>query len=480
MGIHDDARDAVPASTMVTRRRFVASGALTLGLVALRPSAGLAQAPLAVRQDVGTLDRNHSILQSYTKAVQVMSSRPASDPTGWQAQARIHQDFCPHSNWFFLPWHRAYLHRFEQICREASGDKNFALPYWNWTRDPQIPSAFWGSGNALNHPRDIGRDFSMPAEFVGKTVVEDRILHLPDFEVFASRKAARQRDRTGAGELESTPHNNVHDIVGADMGTYLSPLDPIFWLHHANIDRLWAQWNDNGFPNTTDPDWLTFKFPQNFVTPDRTKVDGAVSDVLTTHMLGYRYDTQTEGPRSLARNSTRFAPVANLVASGTNSVPARPRVPLDVKLDAGKSILEKYNAVARPLMASPSPERARAAASTAVRLTIDQVSPPKNPAAVFVRVFVNCDYLSVSTPINDPHYVATFGFFRPAGGHGDHTDGAFVFDLTRALEKLQRAGSAPLENLRVQLLALPRKPASESDVEVLAKRIQVSVVAAQQ
>ena len=52
--------------------------------------------------------------------------------------------------------------------------------------------------------------------------------------------------------LEGSPHNDGHVVVGAGnghMGNGMSPLDPIFWLHHCNIDRLWAQWQDAG--NTT-------------------------------------------------------------------------------------------------------------------------------------------------------------------------------------------------------------------------------------
>jgi hypothetical protein len=47
---------------------------------------------------------------------------------------------------------------------------------------------------------------------------------------------------TGQGILESQPHNNVHGAVGGFMGAFLSPVDPIFFLHHANIDRLWDVW----------------------------------------------------------------------------------------------------------------------------------------------------------------------------------------------------------------------------------------------
>ena len=41
----------------------------------------------------------------------------------------------------------------------------------------------------------------------------------------------------------TSPHNTVHGWVGGQMGNYCSPADPIFWMHHAMIDRLCVQAN---------------------------------------------------------------------------------------------------------------------------------------------------------------------------------------------------------------------------------------------
>ena len=50
--------------------------------------------------------------------------------------------------------------------------------------------------------------------------------------------------------LESNPHNQVHVDVGGDSpdgriwglmsDPGLAALDPIFYMHHSNIDRMWA------------------------------------------------------------------------------------------------------------------------------------------------------------------------------------------------------------------------------------------------
>ena len=55
----------------------------------------------------------------------------------------VHVLDCPHGNWWFLPWHRAYLGWFERICRELSGNQDFVLPYWDWTATPRVPAVMF-------------------------------------------------------------------------------------------------------------------------------------------------------------------------------------------------------------------------------------------------------------------------------------------------------------------------------------------------
>ncbi|WP_254772641.1 tyrosinase family protein [Nitrosospira multiformis] len=77
-----------------------------------------------------------------------------------------------------------------------------------------------------------------------------------DFLTFASPKTLGHSALTGFGVLEGQPHNRVHNCVGGIftdpkgnttnnggfMQANLSPVDPLFFLHHANIDRLWDVW----------------------------------------------------------------------------------------------------------------------------------------------------------------------------------------------------------------------------------------------
>src|SRR5262249_62127928 len=119
--------------------------------------------------------------------------------------------------------------RFEEICRKLTGNAHFALPYWNWTENPAVPDVFYASEDILNDPTKIlPKGTPISAEFVAHSVLEG-ILSEPNFQIFGSGAAAGQQDEGGQGPLEATPHNHVHTSIGGDMGTFMSPLDPIFW-----------------------------------------------------------------------------------------------------------------------------------------------------------------------------------------------------------------------------------------------------------
>src|ERR1700674_2254856 len=82
-------------------------------------------------------------LASYAKGVEAMLKLPADHPQNWFRNAFIHLMDCPHGNWWFYVWHRAYLGYFEQTIRNLSGDNTFAMPYWDWTTLPQIPDSMF-------------------------------------------------------------------------------------------------------------------------------------------------------------------------------------------------------------------------------------------------------------------------------------------------------------------------------------------------
>jgi hypothetical protein len=269
---------------------------------------------------------------AYAQAVADMQSRPTNDPTSWTFQAGMHGSYsapppgaawnqCQHASWFFLSWHRMYLYWFERIVRASvikllgHSHKHWALPYWNYSkgfpsntlppafRQPNLPG---GAPNALYVP-DPGRNtFPAPGINGGAQVPPSATDFSGAFAYtnftpppppgFGGGKHAPIHFGTATGALESVPHNVIHGLVGGSglMGDpNRAAQDPIFWLHHANIDRLWSHWLESGGGRTdpSDPTWLTPSF--TFYDETGATVTMTSQDVLdTVHQLEYRYEDE--------------------------------------------------------------------------------------------------------------------------------------------------------------------------------------------
>jgi hypothetical protein len=287
----DENRTSIP-----TRRQFLTgAGAIAGGLLVARtPAAAAVAAPEApapeaapaflryglgtqqavTRYDVTTFTPGSQQLASLQRGVAAMKARPSSDPTSWAAQANVHAVFCDnppagitrvHYSWRFLPWHRAYLYYFEKIVRAASGDPTLSLPYWNWSTNLQIPSQYWGTSNPLFDPR---RTKGPNDRLDPRNTAIANLLRITSFPPFGG-----EEPEGNAGALEVGPHNYVHGWIGGDMGRFsTAALDPVFWAHHANVDRVWYLWNREGNANPGGS-WLTTSYP--FYDIDR----GAMVDV---------------------------------------------------------------------------------------------------------------------------------------------------------------------------------------------------------
>jgi hypothetical protein len=482
------------------RRSFVKRAGLLAGTAWLVANPeGRADAPaVRIRPEINTLDPNGPEVATLKKAVAELERRSRAnmaDPTGWVAQARIHFDHCPHNNWFFLPWHRAYLYFFEQICRDASGDPNFLLPYWDWSKNPTLPAVFWGgASNPLDHPK-VNPDF--PGPYQGREITPsepiDPEFNGPDviamirqngnffYSVGGQPAAAPRSSQPGPGMLEGTPHNNVHGQILGDMGDYWSPLDPIFWLHHANVDRIWALWTDDypgNFPN--DATYLGFSLSDFFDTsgnPARL----TVTQTRSTFDLGYRYPDQKASPPTLAVNTPVPHSAEQRVTSQVTGSADRTR-PLLVPIAQPK---DSPFSKALALLAQPRPQNL-VEGGTRLLMEINGIGK-QLPSGAFVRTFINCPYLKPDTPRTDPHYVGSFAFFSHGeGGHGgDAGHGAakpsglsLVFDATEAVARLgpQLDPSQLLVGLVVQ--ARPGSGLADQSLELKPSQVGLSLIGA--
>lgn len=492
---------------MLSRR-----GLLTGFAAAIATTSSFAQQAenLPLRRSIGSMAADDPDLLAFRSALAAMKALPATDPSSWSKQADIHLNFCPHKNWYFLPWHRAYLTAFERICRWQSGKKDFALPYWDWTIDTQIPARFSAgspSDNILNHNRPgLSATESLPSDMVGSEVI-NRIMQSPDYESFASTRPrgqdstdARWQRRAGSeNELEFNPHDGVHDSLAGDMGQVsLAPRDPIFWLHHCNIDRLWATWNAGGHANSTDVNWLNFVFSNQFFNPDGSDWNVAILDLLSTSTLGYRYELEVGRPvlnASLLRNFAAFRalPASDLAQISSTlevrSVPGGGSVqivavdnrntanrarPLAIPVPLGRDI----NDVIRVPPARPSGSMTHflVGASQRIIANIQGMMPPRDKKTR-IRVFLNRDNLSPLIPVSDPHYVTSFSFFEGNDhGHGHSDEGTNVsVDLTTTLAQIARQQRLLGDKIVVQLM--PNSASSDlADSEIRPTRVELIII----
>lgn len=185
-----------------------------------------------MRQRKNIQNLGDSEFQEFQRAVKAL--RDSIDAkANYEHFAQIHVDSCQHGCELFLPWHRAYIQDYEDALRKIS--PNVTLPYWDWIGTPSIPDRF--KNPPLDHERDPGGgNTQLPVESDVKDAVDT-----PDFYVFGGVRCSAPPFK-GKVELQ---HGLVHTWVGgdmADMDTFRAAFDPIFWSHHANVDRLWAQW----------------------------------------------------------------------------------------------------------------------------------------------------------------------------------------------------------------------------------------------
>ena len=117
-------------------------------------------------------------------------------------------------------------------------------------RDPSGP-LFYPLGKARGIRRELPDLSPATLDAVSPATIQ-AALAAPDFPTFASLKSANHHTMAGFSIIEGRPHNAIHRCVGSRdcnfvdaqgfMNNFLSPIDPIFFLHHANLDRLWDVW----------------------------------------------------------------------------------------------------------------------------------------------------------------------------------------------------------------------------------------------
>jgi tyrosinase len=444
---------------------------------------------------------------------------PAS-PLPSQGSQDLYWNQCQHGSWYFLPWHRGYLLSLEAQLRQdiisLGGPATWALPYWSYFggnngSQYQMPPAFAaktlpdGSANPLYVAMRYGPDgdaniyIPTPAgeaahpgdpNYTNGGVSDscmsndlytgaDTQTPLPGFGGPASSFA---HFGSPHGNVESNPHDLVHVYAGnvpdpnspifglmADPGT--AALDPIFYLHHANIDRMWAVWNASGNSNPTDRNWLNGPSTRRFAMPGPGTAPWYYTPMQMGNLnaLDYTYQELPTLPAALTielaqRLTLLGAPAPGPVEKakrrlaamtlptqtelfGSNEGPLRIQGPISqtsVKLDSG------VNRKFMQSLAAPSEN----ALPDNVYLKLENVRGTTD--ASVLGVYLN---LPENAKPRDSlkflaGHVALFGLRRASVKDGEHGgDGlTFLLDVTRILDELHLAKAMDVGSLRVSIV----------------------------
>ncbi len=421
---------------------------------------------LRVRRNINQLDLNDPIIETYAEAVKMMHALPDSDERSWRGQAKIHLDHCHRQREHFLTWHRMYLLTFEDIVRDLTGNNDWAVPYWDWSNNRQVPSLFFGAGNQLDtthwndhdhltdplSDRVIGPNDTLSESTVTLQGVENQ----PQYQIFSDL-------------LEGRPHGGIHIAVGGRMGDFLSPLDPIFFVHHCNVDRIWAKWNRNHL-NPSITTWLDEPFDNMFPDVDGNLIVGKkAGDLLSTSDLGYIYDDQpavipSPLPTASENLISRFN-ISEFSAVNTNTMSLNQVSTFSIKANKDVLLPEEFFDK-QAVFDGRSPKQ--------VVARISEINVPKDANNYVIRVFLNCPYLTAETPPEDPHYVSELSIFglRKVPGMEDMKHDTLV-DLTRTLVDLNLRHTPAREELNVQLIAVPLSGRQPIGTEFNVGKIEV-------
>mgnify|MGYP006277807865 CR=1 FL=1 len=305
-------------------------------------------------------------LKILSAAVVLMKQLPKTDPHSWDYQAAIHgvlddpsnsellkQPFvnnCPHYDqagkqtaWHFLSWHRYYLYHFEEAVRAVTGRDDFNVPYWN-TLDPTqrtLPKEFRDQASGgLPGLSDGTRRKGLNDGSLKITETPDENGKITDNgtkydQAYENLRSLRNNFLAFSNSIDRTPHASTHGLIGGNMRQVeTAGQDPIFWVHHANIDRLWTEiCNDR----VTAAETLLLKRGMNygFYSRDKQPITYTYSQAAKgLYQFNYTYDSAIpSSTQQSLKDPPTFAPIKPFYSQST-------KAPIN-KLKDGDIILSK-------------------------------------------------------------------------------------------------------------------------------------------
>ncbi|CAL1540978.1 unnamed protein product [Lymnaea stagnalis] len=311
--------------------------------VAYRPGDDRPDAPTARKPDENTQGRGLATFRKdidrltdeevdrLRKAMETVQQKPR--PYSYQDIAEMHGDpakcpnpkanerysCCVHGMPNFPHWHRLYVIQLEDALRIEG--QSIGVPYWDWTKpgtlipevarnktyfDPKTSTArsnpFFDAeiqflNMSMRSSRDVLEDLTQVPQLTGNTELMDAVL------------LALEQDNFCDFEIQfEVAHNLIHGLVGGNSSYSMSTLaysafDPIFFLHHSFVDKIWSVWTSlqqlRGKPYKAhcaqsyiyDP-LKPFAFSPPYNPNERTSAASVPTNIYDHEVnLGYKYDT---------------------------------------------------------------------------------------------------------------------------------------------------------------------------------------------
>jgi hypothetical protein len=452
----------------------------------------------------------------------MLAEAEAQDPAVGRVFQKRYWNQCPHSgdsSANFLPWHRGYTYYFERIVKLHSELDDFALPYWNYnsTAMPQnrkFPREFGVQhldGDLTNNdPANINPLFAAERNFYFAGYEHPLTTALPQLTltaaaVDASRAlsattffgdtesegiggAVLDEDPGTRGLLESSPHDQIHRAVGGvigattgdpSVGLMANPptaaFDPIFCVHHTNIDRLWAKWAclpGKSWGRLPEAYWFDER-PWFFVDENGDTVNRPRRDYFDFRALGIRFDD----------DDPTCTP---LVLPANRSVQAAPRVKaieVVARVDRQFAVLPQVSTiVALPTTATDILAKLKPRVVGSVQagqpklrtlLRLNDVKLGLVDGSGF-DVFVTHD-TDLALSRSTPEFVGSISLFPRLSSADEHRSPEFQrghaesFDISRVLMELRspNIGSLTVVIKPVPLFEIPGRPSALFDRELL-------------
>lgn len=276
--------------------------------------------------------------EAYLTALLRLKKRPDNF---YEELGRIHvfNNFYIHGNPIFLPWHRYFVVYLEQ---ELQAEQPIAQPYWDWDLDSQHleKAEIWSAdafGRMQGTPgtgcvedgvfggREVTFNFPEPSclkrldknnkiSVIDTRRLQDAIKNAKSFESFWTT-------------MEGQPHANLHIGIGGFMGKTHSPLDPVFFLHHAKIDKIWWEFQQlkpklaREYSGSQTPHSEGARVPATVNDILHPFDEWTVKDVFVAEDLCYTY------PHTSLNDITR----SNVL--GGTEMPKRIRIPAPIPLE---------------------------------------------------------------------------------------------------------------------------------------------------